>query len=189
MVNRLSLVPGESASHGLHFWEPMVDGRTLRAVFTDAPGDESADWVVGDNVAVFVHSWPVGIPNEVYVLLGEQPPELANGRIPVFVCAECGDLGCGALTAEVEWTPTTVIWRNFGWDVNYETDDEEDLVFAGPLVFDRDQYETELRRFIQTFDQVRDSLPAHLHPATRSAEARVSREQGRVRRRRRWPFR
>ncbi|MFN8079792.1 MAG: hypothetical protein U0Q19_09505 [Kineosporiaceae bacterium] len=56
----------------------MVDGRPLRAVLTEAPGDESADLVVGDNVAVFVHSWPVGIPNDVYVLLGEQPPELAK---------------------------------------------------------------------------------------------------------------
>ncbi len=61
MVNRLGFVPGESPVHGLHFWEPVVDGRPLRHILTDVPGDESADWVVGDNVPVLVHSWPMGL--------------------------------------------------------------------------------------------------------------------------------
>ena len=113
-----------------------------------------------------VHSWPSGLPDEVLVLLRERPPELASGRVPLFVCPVCGDLGCGAITAAVEWTADTVVWRDLRWEVNYETDedDDEDLVFAGPLIFDRAQYEAEVRRFVQTFDDVRASLPARLLP-------------------------
>lgn len=162
MVNRLTFAPGESRKFGLHFWEPVVDGRLLRQLITDVPGDEAADWVVGgDNVPVLVHSWRVGLPDDVLVLLGEKPSELANGRIPIWVCAACGDLGCGAVTVAVEWSADTVVWRDFGWDDFNETDLEDDI-FSGSLIFDRKQYEAELRRFVDTFDEVRSSLPAEL---------------------------
>lgn len=163
VVNHLQLVAGESLEHRLHYWSPLVDGRPLREILVDAVGDEFTDTVIGDTVPVLIHSWPVGLTKDASVLLGETPPELVNGRIPIFVCPECGDLGCGAITAEVERDRDTVIWRDLGWDVNYETEDEGDIRFyPGPLVFDRAQYESELRRFIETFDQVRASLPAHL---------------------------
>lgn len=181
MVNRLSFAPGESSPHGRYFWEPMVDGRPLRQILDgSAPGDSAAERGVLDNVPVLVHNWPIGMTDDVLVLLGQRPPELANGRVPIFVCGECGDLGCGAITAAVEWTADTVVWRDFGWDVNYETDEdgEDDPMSAGPLIFDRAQYETELRRFIATFSEVRASLPA---PLPRD-------DQRRRRLRKWWPF-
>ena len=174
VVNRLTLLPGESPTHGLHFWEPVIDGRPLRHILDETPEDEPTPWGVSDNVPVLVHNWPVGLLDDVFVLLGQRPPELASGRIPLFVCPACGDLGCGAITAAVEWTTDTVVWRDFGWDVDYETDgdEDEDFVSAGPFVFERVQYEAELRRFVETFDQVRASLPARLAPPTRDAGGR-----------------
>ncbi|MBB2923470.1 hypothetical protein [Cellulomonas cellasea] len=160
MVNRLSFAPGESPEHGVHFWEPVVDGRPLRHILYGTPPNGSVEPEVLDPVPVLVHDWPVGMTDDVLVLLGERPPELASGRVPIFVCGACGDLGCGAITAAVEWTADTVVWRDFGWDVNYETEDDDDeILFAGPLVFARTQYEAELRRFVDTFRDVRASLP------------------------------
>ncbi len=160
MVNRLTLVPGESPSFGLHFWEPMVDGHPLRAILASAIGSDSVDGAVGDNVPVFVHNWPVGIFDDARALLGEVPAPFANGRVPIFICAACGDLSCGAITAAVEWNPDTVLWRDFGWDTagGLDDDDPEDYLFAGPLVFSRSEYEAEVRRFIETFDQVRATV-------------------------------
>ncbi|QCB95058.1 hypothetical protein [Cellulomonas shaoxiangyii] len=58
--------------------------------------------------------------------------------------------------------------------MNYETDEDEedDTVFAGPLIFDRAQYETELQRFIATFHDVRASLPAPTLPSPRDDQRR-----------------
>lgn len=181
MVNHLEFMSGESPTHGLHYWEPVVDGRLLREIL-DASTDDPAG-AVGDNVPVLVHSWPVGLPTDVFVLLGALPPELAD-RIPIFICPACGDLGCGAITAQVEWTAETVTWRNFGWDVNDVIDeDDDDLRLPAPeLVFDRREYEAELRRFIATFDEVRDALPPRLQPSARADAARATR------RRRWWPL-
>jgi hypothetical protein len=38
----------------------------------------------------------------------------------MYVCAECGDLGCGAVTAAVEVGDDKVVWRDFGYQNNYE---------------------------------------------------------------------
>lgn len=185
MVNRLSFVPGESAAHGAFFWEPVVDGRPLRQLLDGtSPEGSAAERGVLDNVPVLVHSWPVGMTDDVFVLLGQRPPELANGRVPLFVCGACGDLGCGAITAAVEWTRDTVVWRDFGWDVDYETDDEDDdePLLAGPLVFDRSQYEAELRMFIDTFDETRAAVP----PRRRTLPPPDGPRRRRLRDR--WPF-
>lgn len=182
MVNRLSFVASES--DGQRGWEPVVDGRLLRHVLTDAPGDPTADWVVGPTVVtVLTHSWPSGVPDAAYVLLGERPSPLANGRVPIFVCGTCRDLGCGAVTAEVVVGPDTVSWSAFAWETDRPDDEGADPVFVGPLVFDRRAYEAEIRRFLDTFDEVCASLPDRLAPwRTKAARA------ARTRRRGWWPF-
>ena len=35
-------------------------------------------------------------------LLGRLPADLPPGRVAVFVCPECADLGCGAVTVRLE---------------------------------------------------------------------------------------
>lgn len=162
MVNRFQLVAGESHKHRLHFWAPLIDGRPLHEILADAWGHEFTDTTVGDTAPVLIHSWPTGLTKDASVLLGEAAPDLASGRVPIFICPECGDLGCGAITVVVERHRDTVIWRDFGWDVNYDTGEDHIRLQIDPLVFDRAQYEAELRHFITTFDQVRASLPDHL---------------------------
>lgn len=182
MPQRLSFVAAESG--GLHVWEPVVDGRLLRHLLTDTPGDPTADWVVGPSVAsVLTHSWPSGMPEAAYVLLGERPSPLANGRVPIFVCQGCGDPSCNAVTAAMTAGPDTVSWSDLAWETDEPDTQGVDPVLVGPLVFDRREYEAEIRRFVDTFDEVRASLPDALAP-------RRSPENGRRSRRRRpwWPF-
>lgn len=78
---------------------------------------------------------------------------LDNGLFSAYVCAECGDEGCGAVMFQIEETKETVKWKNFVWSDGYpETDDEpDDKINLEPLIFDKNEYEislSELKRLI-----------------------------------------
>jgi hypothetical protein len=44
-------------------------------------------------------------------LLVEQPPDL-DGRVPIYVCPECADNYCGAVTAVIERKGEKTLWRD-----------------------------------------------------------------------------
>ena len=75
-------------------------------------------------------------------LLLRAPADLPNNRRSIFVCGECGDIGCGALTAVIEEVGDTIVWRDFGYENNYDDAslDLETFSNFGPLVFDKDSY-------------------------------------------------
>ena len=68
--------------------------------------------------------------------LGENDSEL-------FVCPECGDLGCGAVVAEIDVSDETVTWRAFRFVQDGDApDDQWPIDVPGePFVFDRTAYE------------------------------------------------
>jgi len=76
-------------------------------------------------------------------LLLKSEADLPNNRRSLFVCAECGDLGCGAVTLSVRRAGgVKVIWSDFGRENNHEEkvwrDEYRDV---GPFEFDASQYE------------------------------------------------
>ena len=74
-------------------------------------------------------------------LLTKSPPDLAHGRTTLYICPECGDLGCGAVTLLVERGPGVIIWKNFGFQNNYdETVHTLGFETIGPFTFDSKQY-------------------------------------------------
>jgi hypothetical protein len=64
--------------------------------------------------------------------------KLATERILLYVCADCGDLGCGALTAKISFNENSVIWSDFA----YENSNEmlENYPEIGPFEFDKSLY-------------------------------------------------
>lgn len=115
-----------------------MDGEPLREVLLARIGADYAS-VLGTN-------WPVDLmADRVRILLGEAPTELADGRVPLYVCAECGGLGCGTVTAVIEHTADTVTWRDFGWQTDYDPFvDGEPFADVRPFSFAREPYETTL---------------------------------------------
>lgn len=181
MANRLALVPGASEKFGLAYWELVVDDSPLRELLDhfdaeDRELDSAGLGPTGDNVPVLVHNWPIPGSDGALQLLGEEPSELANGRGVLYVCGACGDLACGAVTVTVERTGRTVVWRDFGWDAGWDGAEEKIRFVGGPFVFEREQYDGELRRFVETYESVRAALPDRTRPAASP------------RRRRRWPW-
>ena len=70
--------------------------------------------------------------------------ELPENRYSLFICAECGDISCGAITAVIEREKDKIIWRDFG----YQNDYEEKIYpvnFSGEFIFDELQYKAELK--------------------------------------------
>ena len=53
------------------------------------------------------------------------------------VCSECGDIGCGAITAIIEITDKTVIWRDFGYENDYSQPDLFNYKEIGPFTFNK----------------------------------------------------
>jgi len=121
----------------------VVDGVSLR----DAVCDVDAGTVAGDLIGCL--GWGSNKAYEdglVDQLMLEKPSELETGRRLLYVCPECGDVGCGAVTAIVEEEAGCFVWKEFGYEVNYRYD-EDDALFdlagyegIGPFRFDKRQY-------------------------------------------------
>ena len=77
-------------------------------------------------------------------LLGEQPADV-EGRVALYVCPECGDTLCGALTARITHSERAVTWTDFAmsWfdhDDNRWQHDPHDLGLNPELQFDAAAY-------------------------------------------------
>lgn len=75
-------------------------------------------------------------------LLLRASPESPSGRVPIYVCGECGDLGCGAVTAKVELTPEGYVWKDFGYENDYAPEMSDFVSYreVGPFLFDKERY-------------------------------------------------
>ena len=95
-------------------------------------------------------------------LLGEAEPDAPDGRVTVYVCAECGDLGCGAITVVIKRDNGAVGWRDWGYQNNYE---EGFVAFDGPrmVTFDAAQYDAVLRKHSKGFAVSRSSGHLQVH--------------------------
>jgi len=80
--------------------------------------------------------------------VGKATPEIETGRTMFYVCPECGDIGCGAITAKIEMTDTKVIWKEFGYENNYSAPHLDDYKSILPIEFEKTEY-------LKTFEQLR----------------------------------
>jgi hypothetical protein len=83
-------------------------------------------------------------------LLRKADPDAPNGRTSIYVCPECADLGCGAVTAVIERVGDSIVWRDFGFQNNYDDmirkDDFQDV---GPFAFSARQYYDAIRTALE----------------------------------------
>jgi len=119
-------------AHPSHYLDFHVDGRPLRNRF-----DHTHDVITTLN-----RPWLDTLDEGIAELTGRRPdPALPAGRIALWRCAQCGDLGCAAITARLTVTPQTVTWSDFAWENDY--DDRPTPLHPGlAFVFDSDAYLT-----------------------------------------------
>lgn len=92
---------------------------------------------LGDVVCVFDTVDRARARSAARQLRGAAPSELASGRVPIYVCAECGDLGCGAVTVRVTklddcfvWSELSIESYNTATPITWRVRDERDFYFA-----------------------------------------------------------
>jgi hypothetical protein len=80
-------------------------------------------------------------------LLLQAPPDLASGRVSLYVCPECGDLSCGAITVRIQRNGNVVTWGDFWYEGNHEGIPSNNRLLddLGPYSFDWEEYEGAIR--------------------------------------------
>jgi hypothetical protein len=81
------------------------------------------------------------------------PPMLDNGRTIIYGCAECLDIGCGAITAGIEEKDGRIVWSRFAYENGYAETDFEEYGQLGPYQFDSKQYHEELKKIENVVQQ------------------------------------
>src|SRR5882672_6524656 len=67
------------------------------------------------------------------------------------ICYECGDIGCGAVTAMVVRDGQAIVWKDFGYENDYEEKVLlDDYKQVGPYTFDLAEYESTLFEAIES---------------------------------------
>jgi hypothetical protein len=78
----------------------------------------------------------------------ESPSEIGADRVALFVCPQCGDLACGAITFQLSRVDDTVRWSHFAYENGYDEaqTDFESYSAIGPFEFAFDTYSEVIRR-------------------------------------------
>ena len=140
-TNVLELVrsrrPGGAGATERDYLDFVIDGRLL------------SEQIAGDFVTPLGWGDASEQTRAARRLLLDEPADFPNDRRSLYVCPECGDLGCGALSAVIENVDNQIVWRDFGHQNNYEDivrlDDYRNI---GPFVFEAAEYESVIRRVL-----------------------------------------
>ena len=87
-------------------------------------------------------------------LLKEKIPETETGRVPLYICPACGDLGCNLISVEISTDQNNFIWSNIGLETDYEydpEDPEDELIETSPIdpfYFSKEEYRKVFCEFI-----------------------------------------
>jgi len=120
--------PGDGGKTERRYRDFVVDGVPLSTVVGDVVSPFG--WLIADEQVAAADR-----------LLRRAKPDLPGGRVSLYVCAECGDLGCGAVSVTVEATTGGVLWRDFGFQNNYEDSiHRTGLEAVGPFLFEGRTY-------------------------------------------------
>jgi hypothetical protein len=136
MQNRLTLRESQRTGGGGRtprtFLDFVVDGRSLYDLLVSRGFDSipCLGWGPLDSQKAAVER-----------LLRRKEPDFPNERTSLFVCAECGDLDCGAVSVMVERAGDEIVWRDFAFENTYDSELQRDrLEDVGPFRFNGREY-------------------------------------------------
>lgn len=122
--------PGGGGSTARSYIDFIVDGRSLLDTLGPNAGDTCGCLGWGD---------PQWQARTIRRLCLEEDLLVTGEREPLYVCPECGDLGCGAVTARITMSRGAVHWSDFAFESLLDRDLQ---VFAdvGPFAFELGAY-------------------------------------------------
>jgi hypothetical protein len=88
----------------------------------------------------------LGAANRLLIIENAEHP---HDRRSLFICSECGDLGCGATSCAIVKEGNAIVWKEFGFQNNCQDVVARKCHTAiGPSVFDFTSNESVLLRAI-----------------------------------------
>jgi hypothetical protein len=129
-------LPSGTLQSERNYLDFVIDGRSL------------AEQTRYDLVSVLCREWASEEREKsVRRLLGEESADFPANRRSLLVCGECGDIGCGAVSINLHLSEKTVLWKDFGYQNNYEPEIHgQHLKELGPFEFDLGNYKSKLIR-------------------------------------------
>jgi hypothetical protein len=120
---------------GTHAVIPLLDGTSLIEMVSAFESEQGFD--VAGGYGGLIPEWFKYGPLERYYL-GDFDPDsyfVQKGGVYLLGC-DCGEVGCGPLTAQIETSVESVKWKCFG----QEHRPGRDYSGFGPFIFEADQY-------------------------------------------------
>jgi len=107
-----------------------------------------------DSVSVFCYEYSrAETIKAAYRLLLTERAVIPGDRRSLFICSECGDIGCGAVTVSVAREGRSAVWKDFGYENDYEENIQlDEYKEIGPYTFDWGQYERVLLQAIESLN-------------------------------------
>jgi hypothetical protein len=139
MRNRLELVRRERGGGGgrtKRSWiEFLVDGSSLHDAIE--PGDfiGCLGWSEQHFEASLLRQ-----------LLHSEGGNALAQRVMIYVCPECAELECGAVTVAVKREGNDVVWERFAFENSYDAEVIKTYDHIGPFRFSGEQYQQTLGR-------------------------------------------
>jgi hypothetical protein len=126
-------------------FDVAIDGRKLQEHFVGRGGVHPSQlFALGWNGA------QVDAQHEDFErFLARRASTLLSGRVPVLVCEECGDIGCGAIAVRIEGNGSFVSWSDWAFENGYEPARPLDWsTYPKAFQFDLTEYEEALTRIV-----------------------------------------
>lgn len=112
----------------------LIDGESLLHTLVKVGGGHA------DFMGCFVKGFAVPAAKAAARLLSQAAPDSPSGRVLLYICPECGDIGCGAYSVRIEKTNTGYAWSDFAYENGYE--EPRIIKSVGPFFFERNAYES-----------------------------------------------
>jgi hypothetical protein len=152
-VVRDGLLPSEIGKDGGKtkrvFLDFVVDGNAL----TERLGTEQIT-----PFALDIGIWPGSkahnlktVAVEINQLVSIDRPDFQPDRWALYKCAECGDLGCGAVSVRIEKSRNQIVWKDFAFQNNWE-EEIRAIPSLGPFIFDLNQYQSTIIEGLKTVE-------------------------------------
>jgi hypothetical protein len=116
----------------------LIDGESLLSILVKVDGGHA------DFMGCFVKGFAEPAAKAAAMLLLQAAPDSASGRVLLYVCPECGEIGCGAYAVRIEKTDIGYSWGDFAYENGYE--EPHVIEGVGRFFFDRDAYESAIGR-------------------------------------------
>jgi hypothetical protein len=131
-MQKLSIILSQYPD-GQPFYEFDIDDQTLSSILQ-----------VDLNSLTGVFSLEAADSGYFIAQIGKFTGKLETDKVLLYVCSDCGDFGCGALTAKISFHKKTIVWSDFVYENTLEI--WEKYPEIGPYEFDRAQYENEFQK-------------------------------------------